>query len=730
MQSFSIKNDLSIISNYESDSKTKNTEPSNEPLDSNKKLQPTGFSKIVFDIEKYSSKCQENEKIEKIISLAYDPIKIAAFLFVNIISMFSLTFLLVLYPKLKLNFFYTQVSLGQAKLIAIFSKTNNIYIVPLQKNYNNQYIFSFMNFTYIFSEKYNTFISTDYNVNLNFEFLTDIQVFNMQNSHQAPEILFHKSEYIISQLTDIFYPYLCYSSFLFILNNNYILGYVLLVSVLASFSINCKAEKENISSLNKIINNDHSDIIVYRKDFNGSLYQKKITSLHLVIGDMYEIPNEGKLIPYNTKLLNGSLIIKIKEDISLVGGNSILPKGAKILQKRNESNNNNKIIGIIMDYYQNKKKNGLINEYLFPDEKNNGIYQFKMNKIIISVLFIFSICLFVYTIIFGYNYSYNNVYNENKVTFYSPLIFAMIGIGIKINSRKRVKNTKKLSETKKENKTFQENTYLIHSILPTKINSLSNNDYIFGDCEKNISSLSQKVFDYYKSKTINKNIKNKNQELEQFFIENLSTCHYITSINQNLISNDQIDLTLFKSTNWSLYEPQPLNDIKCNYDSLISTYVKPKQEKDLQEKLDYFNLKNVKQEKQFEEIYEEDTEESILKHHYELGVVRHFHKDIDNSLLTVIVRNVNEEFFKAYSKGSPEHIKKVCKKETIPNNYDEEIKRYEKENKKIIALSAKMMKMNYIQSQQVKRDFVEKNMIFLGFVIVEKNKGSNKEVIL
>ena len=58
MQSFSIKNDLSIISNYESDSKTKNTEPSNEPLDSNKKLQPTGFSKIVFDIEKYSSKFQ------------------------------------------------------------------------------------------------------------------------------------------------------------------------------------------------------------------------------------------------------------------------------------------------------------------------------------------------------------------------------------------------------------------------------------------------------------------------------------------------------------------------------------------------------------------------------------------------------------------------------------------------------------------------------------------------
>lgn len=730
MQSFSIKNDLSINSNNDLDPKTKNTEPSNEPHDRNKMLQPTGFSKIVFDIEKYSSKCQENEKIEKIISLAYDPIKIAAFLFVNIISMFSLTFLLALYPKLKLNFFYKQVPLGQAKLIGIFSKTNNIYFVPLQRNYNNQYTFSFMNFNYIFSENDNTFVSSDHNINLNFEFLSDIQVFNMQNTHQSPEIIFHKSEYIITQLTNIFYPYLCLSSSLFIYNNNYILGYVLLISIFASFSINCKAEKEKISSLNQIINKDHSDIIVYRKDYNGSLYQKKITSLHLVIGDMYEIPSEGKLIPYNTKLLNGSLIIKIKEDISLVGGNSILPKGAKILQKRNESNSNNKIIGIVIDYYQDKEKEVLINEYLFPDEKDKGIYQFKMNKIIVSFLFVFSICLFVYTIIFGYIYSYNNVYNENKITFYSPLFFGLIGVGIKsMDSIKRVKNTKNMNEAKKEEKTFQENSYFIHSIQPTKINTSSNNNYIFSICD-NISSLSQKVFDYYKSKTINKNVKNKNQELEQFFIENLSTCHYITSINKNLISNDQIDLTLFKSTNWSLYEPLPLNDIKCNYDSLISTYVKPKQEKDLQEKLDYFSLKNIKQKKQFEEIYEEETEESILKHHYELGVVRHFHKDTDNSLLTVIVRNVNEEFFKAYSKGNPEYIKKVCKKETIPANYDEAIKQYEKENKKIIALSAKMMKMNYIQSQQVNRDFVEKNMIFLGFVIVEKNKGSNKEVIL
>ena len=144
----------------------------------------------------------------------------------------------------------------------------------------------------------------------------------------------------------------------------------------------------------------------------------------------------------------------------------------------------------------------------------------------------------------------------------------------------------------------------------------------------------------------------------------------------------------------------------------------------------YKTIYNSKNKKQCEELYEEDAEDSIFKQHYEIGIVRHFHIEQANSLLSVIVRDVNEPFFKAYSKGNPNTIKSICKSETIPKNFSEIVSKYEKEEKKVIALSAKMMKMNYMQSQEVKRDFVEKNMIFLGFIVVEKNKGSNKEVIL
>ena len=80
-------------------------------------------------------------------------------------------------------------------------------------------------------------------------------------------------------------------------------------------------------------------------------------------------------------------------------------------------------------------------------------------------------------------------------------------------------------------------------------------------------------------------------------------------------------------------------------------------------------------------------------------------------------------------------FEKITEKPSLYDNLEKKstceiLKDINNEEKKVIALSAKMMKMNYMQSQEVKRDFVEKNMIFLGFIVVEKNKGSNKEVIL
>ena len=146
MQSFSIKNDLSILSNYSSTSKVSKNESNNETVSQNESGAKDQNSKIVFGIEKYSPHCQDFAKIDKILSLSYDSSKCLLFLVGNLFSLFTLNFLLLLFPSLKLFFFFKKVPINNASYVAIF-KNKNIYVVTLNKTFNNQITFSFMNFT-------------------------------------------------------------------------------------------------------------------------------------------------------------------------------------------------------------------------------------------------------------------------------------------------------------------------------------------------------------------------------------------------------------------------------------------------------------------------------------------------------------------------------------------------------------------------------------------------------
>ena len=88
----------------------------------------------------------------------------------------------------------------------------------------------------------------------------------------------------------MFYCFIILASIFYFYSESYFYGYCLLLLTAFSIILSYKESKKTLTSINNIINNDHSDILVFRKNYEGKLYQKKITSLHLVIGDMYEIP--------------------------------------------------------------------------------------------------------------------------------------------------------------------------------------------------------------------------------------------------------------------------------------------------------------------------------------------------------------------------------------------------------------------------------------------------------
>ena len=98
--------------------------------------------------------------------------------------------------------------------------------------------------------------------------------------------------------------------------------------------------------------------------------------------------------------------------------------------------------------------------------------------------------------------------------------------------------------------------------------------------------------------------------------------------------------------------------------------------------------------------------------------------------MSVIVKDTNEDYYKIFCKGSPQKIKELCLSETIPDDFNEILKKYSTKGLRVNALGMKLVKMSYLQSQQVKREKIENNFIFLGLVIFKnKLKETTKETI-
>ena len=265
----------------------------------------------------------------------------------------------------------------------------------------------------------------------------------------------------------------------------------------------------------------------------------------------------------------------------------------------------------------------------------------------------------------------------------------------------------------------------IYGFLPIKFLE-SENKYIFDTFMKNISNLSNEIFYYYKSKRNCMLNKNKLYELKEMFFENISSCHQINYLNNKYISKDPLDKLIFQESNWKIYEQKFSEEtLSQNLNDIIAIFLRPNQEKDLKEKLEFVKKKYS----ELNDKLNEEEEESIIKEHYELGIIRNFGCDENSYKKTVIVKDVNDNYFKIFSKGNPKVILNLCKNESIPKNIYEVINQFKNQGKVIIALSGKIIKMNYLQSQIIERSKCENNMIFLGLIIIERNKKRKNEFL-
>ena len=259
-------------------------------------------------------------------------------------------------------------------------------------------------------------------------------------------------------------------------------------------------------------------------------------------------------------------------------------------------------------------------------------------------------------------------------------------------------------QNKKEEET-EENESKKNELIEIKgfhRNEMAENGDKFILCKEKekICHLSQKIIDFQK------NIMSKNEELAMMYMECLGSL--------NSWKRSSLERELFKEINWNVEKRE------SEEESLVSQYVYP--QLNLKDAVSCISMPNLSSSQSSinsnaETEDGEEEKEKILLNNYKLGICRIFDNFDENGIKTNIVKEVKGNFYKVYSAGDSNLIKEICRKETIPENLDEIVGKYQNDGCGVICFSGKKMKMNYLQCQKVERSKCESNMIFLGFAV-------------
>lgn len=721
-----------------------------------------------FYIEKYDSICEEHAKIERIITLGYSPGKIFLFILCNLITGFLINLFLVWFPKLKMIFIYKIVPLSDAKFIGVYGLdkqfysldlktqsiphvTNRLILLSYLESSTNVYSFTFKLYTYVFNYKTNAFVAVHFDLDLTQEEvyskmikgLNDDEVRYQRNLYGECNLnieiksVFHL---LFIEFSDPFYLFQVFSVCLWFNNEYEVYAGFILFTTIVSLLLGLYETKSNLKEVQKLARYS-IPVKIYKKN---SIHERvtnasEMDSEVLVPGDIFEVPGEGLALPCDCLLLTGSVIVN---ESMLTGESTPIIKahmphtekkfnlkadkkyflfaGTKIVQKRSQGNE--AVLAMVMSTGFNTVKGNLVRSILYPKETDSNFKKDSVKYILLMGV----LCIIGFSISLPFMLQKSE--NPTKVflkaldlitTTVPPSLPACLGIGISSAlSRLKKKNIFCISRGKinvagkiemvvfDKTGTLTEDHLDIAGFLALK--TTNNNETVFDGFEKTAENMSKKAFEYFKQKAQKKG-KEKKRELKQLYVECLGTCHGITLVNSKLIG-DPIDVKMFESIEWNLKE---IGEVKENVyeNSAITAYVRPKEEQSLAEK--------VKMNKDNDRELFNDENKEILSQHYEIGIVRRFDFSSKLQRMSVIAQSLNNGEFKIFSKGSPEKIKDLCQRETLPIDFNEQLTRYTSKGYRVLALAGKLLKMEYHQSQEISRSGVESNLVFLGLLIVQ-----------
>ena len=732
-----------------------------------------------YYVEKFDELSEEHFRINEIVPLIRTKCDVFILVLLNIFTIGIINLIFTWFPNSQVVG-YTKTSLNNAENLGIYCKDGYLYIVEIKKsiipqttNKNIKYdiisnsqmsiMFTFKLFTYLYDPKSQKFTSFKFSLNhlSKEEIQNDMNIGLSEIDEEYNRMLFGICDLIVEmgsfflilfeEFADPFYLFQIYSIVLWSCTGYE--KYAIVIAVMSIFSLITGAY-ETYSSMKNIKNMARYSIPINKYvNVNGEIkVQKDIESSTLVPGDIFEIPEDGSALPCDCILLTGSIIVN---EAMLTGESTPIMKthlpnvkkpfddvddsqyflfaGTKIVQKRQQGEQ--PVLGLVYNIGFNTVKGNLIRSILFPKEVEVK-FKSDSNKYIMFMS-VMTIVAFIPCVFFMIKRAEND--EEEKAalkgrliergldlftTTVPPSLPACLSIGtttaisrlkdygMMCIRRERMNFAGKINMcvfdktgTLTEDHLDIEGYLPIHSERndsPNEISTMKSNHIMkFGEFKRSAIEMANDSYDYYKEKIKNPNKKDKRKELIQLYVECLACCQGITKVNGNLIG-DPIDVKMFEGVGWVLNENV---ENKQNYDPLISTYVRPGKEEDLDDKV------NRVQD-------DDDMIDSLISQHYELGIIKRFDFSSKLQRMSVVTKNVNEPYFKCFVKGSPEKIKELCKPISLPPNFNEELNKCTSQGYRVLALGCKIIKMNFVQCQEMSRTYAESNLTFLGLLVV------------
>ena len=732
-----------------------------------------------YEVLKYNENCEEHNQISYILPLVRSTPKFILFIFLNICTVGIINLVVVWFPKIVLYIYYNVTYLNKATHFGIFSKHDKAFKVIEKKvidlppidydsdtsvyskfNFNIEYgatqivLFEYNLFKYVYSPRTDEFEALNYYIKTTNSMIVDKystglnpnEINYMRNIFGICDLdvkLSSCCKILFNELTDPYYLWILIIVLIFVFTGYLLYGIAIFLVFAIAILIGVLETRKNMKHIEEI-SRYSCPVKVYRKNENNEVMEGvEIDSTELVPGDVYELPEEGLSLPCDTIIISGSAIINesmltgestpvIK--VRMIGTNDIydttnsscekfiLFAGTKIIQKRKIGNN--KIMGIVFNSGYNTFKGNLIRGILHPKKEKSQFIHDSIKYIIIMSIFTlvgFGVVL-KFLIVDHKNSAGEIVYRFFDLfgTAVPASLPACLVIGVSMGIS-RLKDKKimciqrdRLNRSGEINilvfdktGTLTEDHLDIKGFVTTKING--NKKFEFNKFTESCENYSNTVIEHFKR--ADKSIKDFNKDLLQYYVECLACCHQLTYVKEKLLG-DPIDIQMFESTGWILKENNSA-DNNNSVNSLILNYIRPKCEEDMAISFDDNNNLNEK-----------------LKNRYEIAIAKRFDFSSKLQRMTVIGKNINEDFFKVFCKGSPEKIKELCDPSTIPESFDETLNNYTTRGYRVLGMAAKSLKMSFKQSQEIRRDIVEKNMIFLGLLIVQnKLKEKTKECL-